>query len=203
MNEQVDIYQQWRQELDWRLSEVSDEDGLEQLLDDLLASASDDSGLFAESAPAEDAFERVLAGAEAWASLASYAVARFYNPEEGVVAAGAGIRRFAGWSRGVGARLVRLSNLLGSRLLAAGSSVVGATSFSIGASFPLGVSVGLSWPLSAATPQPRSATQQQGASLGAGVTVLDEGLQIIVHGDTVQVGSDVYKRTRLSALADQ
>ncbi|MFL5517799.1 MAG: hypothetical protein ACJ8DJ_16700 [Gemmatimonadales bacterium] len=53
-------------------------------------------------------------------------------------------RRLAGWAKGVAARLTRLAALLGGYLTKAQQSLK-ALSYSIGVSFPAGISVSLSW----------------------------------------------------------
>lgn len=74
-----------------------------------------------------------------WASIVSYAVARYYAP-----ASPWPFRRKAGWDPKVGARLEKLAHVFRSpmgRILTS----TGAESFSISVGFPWGISVGLSW----------------------------------------------------------
>ena len=80
----------------------------------------------------------LLAAVESWASVASYAVARVYAPNSPW-------RRLAGFSRHIAAHLTSLRKILFAPLEAA-ARALGASSFSIGASFPwAGVSVSLTW----------------------------------------------------------
>jgi hypothetical protein len=80
-----------------------------------------------------------LAAIDAWAGLISSAVARVYAP------ASPWRRGVAGWAKRVAARLRWLTNLLLVPLKAV-AAALGASSYSIGVSFPWGVSVGLNWP---------------------------------------------------------
>ena len=91
-----------------------------------------------ESLDAESAMDQ-LAAIDAWAALISSAVARVYAP------ASPWHRKVAGWAKSVAARLRWLTNLLLTPLKAV-ASALGASSYSIGISFPWGVSVGLNWP---------------------------------------------------------
>jgi len=80
-----------------------------------------------------------LAAIDAWAALISSAVARVYAP------ASPWHRGVAGWAKSVAARLRWLTYLLLIPLKAV-AAALGANSYSIGVSFPWGISVGLSWP---------------------------------------------------------
>ncbi|GAA2446186.1 hypothetical protein GCM10010273_27650 [Streptomyces lavendulocolor] len=73
---------------------------------------------------------------EGWASLVSYVVARTYVPQSPF--------RFAGWSYWVAFELRRIAALF-ERVLQAIARAVGAAGFSVGLSFPWGVTVSLDW----------------------------------------------------------
>jgi hypothetical protein len=112
---------------------VDSEEALEGLLGEIegLVVADVDRGA------GEDA-EGDLAAIESWASLASYAAARFYAP------ASPWPRSLGGWSKRAVARLRSIANALSTALKPV-AQALGAASFSIGVSFPWGVSIGLSW----------------------------------------------------------
>lgn len=111
-----------------------DEDRLADVLGDIAIAADQD---LAEVATGRTSDELVSA-VEAWASVASYAVARFYfeGPES--------ILRRGGWSESVASRLQEALKTFSKHLKSALRDT-GASSFSVAIGFPWGVSVGLTW----------------------------------------------------------
>jgi hypothetical protein len=89
--------------------------------------------------PEEDA-ERMIDGVVQWASVASYAVARFYGPASPWPS-----RDLAGYGKRAVEKLREIASQL-SQPLAFALHSTGASSFSISVGFPWGISVGLSWP---------------------------------------------------------
>jgi hypothetical protein len=87
---------------------------------------------------AEDDPLRELAAIEEWASLASYAVSRFYGPQSPLRT------DIAGWSRKAVERLREIAEKLRPRL-ARVAELLAAASFSISVGFPWGVSIGVSF----------------------------------------------------------
>jgi hypothetical protein len=86
--------------------------------------------------PADDLAD--LAAIHSWASVASYASARFYAP------ASPWPRSVAGWSRRAAARLQSIANTLLSALRPV-AAALNAASISMTVGFPWGISIGLSW----------------------------------------------------------
>jgi hypothetical protein len=91
---------------------------------------------YQDDAGAEDDPYRELAAMEEWASLASYAVSRFYGPQSPLRT------DIAGWSRRAAERLRKIAEKLRPRL-ARVAELLGAVSFSISVGFPWGVSIGV------------------------------------------------------------
>jgi hypothetical protein len=91
---------------------------------------------YQEDDPAEDDPYRELGAIEEWASLASYAVSRFYGPQSPLRT------DIAGWSRGAVERLREIAEKLRPRL-AWVAALLAAVSFSISVGFPWGVSIGV------------------------------------------------------------
>lgn len=91
---------------------------------------------YQDDAPADDDPYRELAAIEEWASLASYAVSRFYGPQSPLR------KDIAGWSRNAVERLRTIAEKLRPRL-ARVAELLSAVSFSISVSFPWGVSIGV------------------------------------------------------------
>jgi hypothetical protein len=89
-----------------------------------------------DDTPADDDPFQELAAIEAWTSLASYAVCRFYGPQSPFR------RDIAGWSEEAVEKLRKLAGQLRPRL-ARVAALLGAVSFSISIGFPWGVSVGV------------------------------------------------------------
>ena len=77
-----------------------------------------------------------LAAIEEWASLASYAVSRFYGPQSPLR------RDIAGWSKKAAERLRKIAEKLRPRL-ARVAQLLNAVSFSISVGFPWGVAIGV------------------------------------------------------------
>ncbi len=147
----ADVFEQTREMVVARVEQLRSEDDLEELLeildgridDDLVPLAdevSDDEGGYAN----EEGGYALLAAADSWASLASYAVGRFYR--DGPVAVGAAALNLPGVAKKVTRRLRRISARLQPHLQVA-LNLVGASSFSIGVSVPwAGISISLTWP---------------------------------------------------------
>jgi hypothetical protein len=87
----------------------------------------------------EEAAFQALGVIDAWAGLASAAVAKVYAP------ASPWPRGFAGWSQAITQRLRELARRL-NPVLQAIKQALGAVSWSIGVAFPWGISVSLTWP---------------------------------------------------------
>jgi hypothetical protein len=111
-------------------AEITSEDALDDLLGQIDAQLSEDR---VTSDPHSD-----LAAVESWASVASYAVGRFYGP------ASPWPRNVAGWGKKAAGRLRGIANTLAAILRSIIGSV-GATGFSIAVGFPWGVSIALNW----------------------------------------------------------
>jgi hypothetical protein len=111
--------------------ESQSEEQLAAVLDRISNAAYED---LARRSTAEDN----LIGVDAWASVHSYAVARFYfeGPES--------LLRKGGYSERVAAELQKAVNTYGSHLRSA-VAATGASAFSISVGFPFGVSVALEW----------------------------------------------------------
>jgi hypothetical protein len=143
---QEDHYEAIRPRVFERSAAVVDEADLQELLDEIVEHAEHDlaaeSGGYEGEDLSEDRAEQLLVSVEAWASLASHAVNEAYaGPLREV---GAMRLRLGGWAKGVAARLTKLARLLSTYLRGAMQSLA-AVSFSIGVSFPGGVSVSLGW----------------------------------------------------------
>jgi hypothetical protein len=110
---------------------VQSEDQLDDVLGEIEGKI--EASLGDESDPAQ-----TLDAVFEWASVASYPIARFYAP------ASPWPKNVAGWGKKAVARLRRIAGLLRTALQAA-AAALGAASFSIGVSFPWGISIGLSW----------------------------------------------------------
>jgi hypothetical protein len=146
----------FREYISGRLEELAgteesqvEEDQVEELLQEiekeldghLPPEGDEDAEGMARVTPAdrEEAFAQ-LGAVESWASLASYAVARFYAP-----ASPWPWKKLAGWSKGVAERLRRVAGLLLTPLKGV-AYVLGASLYSISVGFPFGVAIGLEWP---------------------------------------------------------
>jgi hypothetical protein len=90
-----------------------------------------------ESALANQDPAELLAAVEAWTGLISYAVGSFYGPQSPM--------SVPGWAQKVPEKLRELTGWL-LKPLAIAARALGASSWSISAGFPWGVSVGLTWP---------------------------------------------------------
>jgi hypothetical protein len=112
-----------------------DEEALASVLDRIADEARNDLERAAELGVDGD---ELIAAAEGWASVASYATTRFYfeGPES--------IFKRGGYSKDVTSRLHRVVQELAPALRRA-LHATGASSFSIAVGFPFGVSVGLTW----------------------------------------------------------
>lgn len=80
-----------------------------------------------------------LAAVDAWAGLASYAVARFYAPKSPWP------WHEAGWTKRAPERLRRIASKLRPALERA-ARALGAASWSVSVGFPWGISIAVSWP---------------------------------------------------------
>lgn len=108
----------------------------EEILRDL--DTGDDRGADAGRQLSEaDAWDQ-LAAIESWASVASGTVARFYGP------ASPWPRSVSGWSKKAAARLRSIANVLKHALQQVVNSLH-AVGFTIGVSFPWGISIGVSF----------------------------------------------------------
>ncbi|HEX4009408.1 MAG TPA: hypothetical protein VHX62_05350 [Solirubrobacteraceae bacterium] len=122
-----------------QVREIGDEAELEHLLEEIEVEIRRD---LEHSAPSDavdegDAWSQ-LAAIESWAGVASNATALFYAP------ASPWPQSVAGWSKNAVAKLRSIANTLKPAL----QSLLGALSavgFSIGVSFPWGISIGLSF----------------------------------------------------------
>ncbi|MGC2191892.1 MAG: hypothetical protein WA751_06135 [Candidatus Dormiibacterota bacterium] len=113
--------------------DVALEDGLDSILDEISAALSETL----ERGPQSDADE-VLARIDASVSLASYATVRTYGPES------PWWRGLAGWRPSAVKRLRRIASELQGDLERA-AALVHSGGWSVGASFPAGLAIGLSW----------------------------------------------------------
>jgi hypothetical protein len=86
----------------------------------------------------DDDAQDLLAACQSWASVASYAVGGFYAP------ASPWPRSVAGWGKRAVAKLQRVVALLTSPLAKAQSGL-NATGYSVGVSFPWGISISFDW----------------------------------------------------------
>lgn len=118
-----------------QMDAVESEEGLEEALGVIDEELAND--LSSEPYGGQDP-AAVLAAVEAWASVASYAAARFYAPSSPWP------RGLSGWSRRAVGRLRTISNRMVPPLRAA-CATVQAKGFSVGVAFPWGVSVSLEW----------------------------------------------------------
>jgi hypothetical protein len=143
---QEDRYEAMRPYVFEQAAAVVEESDLQKLLDEIVGEAERDLdaayGGYERAELDQERAEQLLVTVESWASLASHAVNEAYaGPLREV---GAMRLRLAGWAKGVAARLTKLVALLSSYLRGA-MHALQAVSFSIGVSFPGGVSVGLTW----------------------------------------------------------
>ena len=118
----------------WEQAEsLEDEQSLSELLDVIAAEMQRD----VEGGLSDDA-ESELAAADSWASVASYPMARLSAP------ASPWPRSVAGWGTHAVGRLRSIATSLAAAL-APVARAIGAQSFSVGVSFPWGISISLSW----------------------------------------------------------
>lgn len=117
---------------------VVGDDAGEESLDQVLEMIEAGANLALESGLDNDG-EAELAAVDAWAGLASYAVARFYAPNSPWP------WHKGGWSQSAPRRLRRVANSLRPPLERA-ASALGAASWSVSVGFPWGVSISLTWP---------------------------------------------------------
>lgn len=136
------LYDEARADFSQQIDGVKQEEDLENVLSAIAAFAADELGpLRAQMLSETDAREALIA-VEAWASLASYACARYYV--DGPTEVGTRWRSLGGMSQGVVSRLQDLAERFG-EVLREACRLLGAASFSVSIGFPLGVSIGLSW----------------------------------------------------------
>jgi hypothetical protein len=124
---------EFRRSVAERIDAIQSEDALEELLEDILNRVNSDiSDGFDEQPPDE-----ILGMAEAWLSVASYALDGFYSPAS---------RRpdFAGWSKGAVEKLRKIADALRPPLNAV-VRVLRSAAYSIGVAFPFGASISLTW----------------------------------------------------------
>jgi hypothetical protein len=113
------------------------EDALEQIENEILRDLYSDDRLTRDELSEADAWEQ-LAAIESWASVASGTVARYYGP------ASPWPRSVSGWSKKAAARLRSIANTLKSALQQVANALQ-AVGFTIGVSFPWGISIGVSF----------------------------------------------------------
>jgi hypothetical protein len=123
-----------REHIATRAEETESEEELDDVLSEIEDAMSTDFATVESDDPIDD-----LAAIDAWAGLASYAVARFYAPSSPWP------RRLGGWGKRAARRLRRIVSALEPRLKTAAQKT-GASSWSIGVSFPWGIQVSLTWP---------------------------------------------------------
>ncbi|MGA2875197.1 MAG: hypothetical protein ABSE82_06620 [Nitrososphaerales archaeon] len=114
---------------------------LEEILSDILIAATEDlesSQIFKSEYLDADEANRLLSAVDQWASVASYAVSWLYAPQS------PSPQRMAGWAKNIGSKLREIVGALLHALVHA-AKALGASSWSIGVNFPLGISVSLSW----------------------------------------------------------
>jgi hypothetical protein len=143
MEQPTDEFRQWvGRSLDRLTEDVAskggDTDYAEEALEEILLSIQDQASGASEAAPAGDPFDD-LAAVDAWAGLASYAVARFYAPTSPWP------WHKGGWDKAAPKRLREIAEKLRPALETA-ARAIGAASWSISVGFPWGVSVSVSWP---------------------------------------------------------
>jgi hypothetical protein len=110
------------------------EESLELLLDEIAAGLAAALDTVTDGDDAED----LRATCQSWASLASYAVGGFYAP------ASPWPRSVAGWGKKAVAKLQRVVSLLTTPVATAQSGLK-AKGYSIGVSFPWGISISFDW----------------------------------------------------------
>lgn len=123
----------FRADVGARAEQIDNEEALEHLLADIEDRVASDVEHDDGGDPEDD-----LAAIQTWASVASYAAARFYAP------ASPWPRSVAGWSQKAVARLQRIASTLSAPLRRV-AAALSAVSFSIGVSFPWGISISLGW----------------------------------------------------------
>lgn len=89
--------------------------------------------------PEDDDAEELAAACVAWASVASYALASAYAPASPFP------RNLAGFGQRALKRILKLVKVL-RRPLSVAQKGLGASSYSIGISFPWGISISFQWP---------------------------------------------------------
>ena len=145
------------------------EDGLDSILDEISEALAGALELDRDEGPGE-----ALSRVEAWVSLASYAAVRTYGPES------PWWRGWAGWRASVARRLRRICDQLNSELARAAGGLH-ADGWSIGASFPAGITVALSWSTSGViAPHPPQ----------------DAGTAIADLGDSLDAGREALERLK-------
>jgi hypothetical protein len=114
---------------------------LEGILSDILRAASEDVEssrlLRTDNVDSREA-DQLVAAIDQWASVASFAVSWLYAPQS------PSVEKMAGWAKKIGNKLREIAGALLRALVVAAKSL-GATSWSIGVNFPLGMSVSLTW----------------------------------------------------------
>jgi hypothetical protein len=134
---------EWTRRADARADRGDAEDSLAALLTrierELTADVEGDLRVTTSDVDAGDDSWDLLAAVEAWAGVSSAAVSQVYAP------ASPWPRRVGGWGKKAIAALQRIIKILLTPLQVAAKGV-GASSWSIGVSFPWGLSVSLSWP---------------------------------------------------------
>lgn len=124
---------EFRTQIAEHVERVDSEAGLEELLAQIESKLEADVTLGVMGPPIDE-----LAAIESWASLASYAAARFSAP------ASPWPRNLAGWGTRATKRLRSVANKLRASLGQV-AQAAGAQSWSIGVSFPWGIQISLTW----------------------------------------------------------
>jgi len=129
--------EEFRAEVWARAEEVDSEGALSELLHDINTALTQDVAPSEGLAPDP---EEELAAADSWASVASYAMGRWSAPASPWPRR----KKEAGWGVHAVDRLRAIARTL-SEALRRVMGQLGATSFSIGVSFPWGIQISLSW----------------------------------------------------------
>jgi hypothetical protein len=127
----------FRRFVEQRLNDITEdrsEEGLEELLAQIEEQLRED---LQHPIPVDPT--PLISAMISWASLASYAVGRFYGP------ASPWPSNVAGWGTKAAARLQSITSVLLLPLRQA-AKAVGASTYTISVGFPWGISIGLEWP---------------------------------------------------------
>lgn len=135
-----------REEVEAQAGELRHEEDLYRLLENIDAELADDADPDIELGDDIDPEYRdrvvggeLLTSVNAWASLASYAVARFYAPSSPWPS-----KRLAGWSKRA---MAHLQSIVGKLLPAIQSAIgkLGASGYGVTFNFPWGIGITVNW----------------------------------------------------------